>query len=286
MKKKICMLLLILLIAPTFVYADAAIGDSIVVLGEDLTTEQERAILSEFSPPDGAQKITVSNEEEHKYLEGVVPKAQIGSNALSSVMVTYTEKGSGITVETSKINYISEQTYINSLVTAGISDADIKITAPFEVSGTAALTGIMKAYEISTGEKISDEVKKIANEEMVTTAELGEEIGDENATEIINKIKEEVAEKQPQTTEEIRDIVINVVNNFNISLTDAQMEQLVGLFDKMKDLNIDWNQVSDQLKNLAGKASDYLSTEEGQGFLQGIKSFLNGLIDWIASLFR
>ena len=37
----------------------------------------------------------------------------------------------------------------------------------------------MKAYEISSGEAIDDDVKKIANEEMVRTAELGEEIGDE-----------------------------------------------------------------------------------------------------------
>ena len=77
-----------------------------------------------------------------------------------------------------------------------------------------------------------------------------------------------------------------VVNNFNISLSDAQIEKLVALFDKMKGLDINWNQVSNQIENIAGKASDYLSSEEGQGFLQGVKSFFNGLIDWIGSLFK
>ena len=32
--------------------------------------------------------------------------------------------------------------YKNALTTAGITDADVKVTAPFEASGTAALTGI------------------------------------------------------------------------------------------------------------------------------------------------
>ena len=83
-----------------------------------------------------------------------------------------------------------------------------------------------------------------------------------------------------------RDIVTNIVNNFNLSLSDEQLEQLVALFDKMKNLDIDWNQVYNQIENIAKKASDYLSSEEGQGFLQSLKLFFNKLIDWIASLFR
>lgn len=289
MKKKFIAIFLfaILSLNSATVFADAAVGDVIVTLGDNLTITEKEAILAEFNPPENAQMIVTTNAEEHKYLGDVVPAGKIGKNAISSAMITYTEKGSGIKVTTSdKITYITEQTYINALVTAGVEDADIQITAPKNASGTAALTGIMKAYEVSTGEVIDEDVKKVANEEMIRTAELGEEIGDEKATEIINEIKKEIAEKNPKTTEEVRDIVINIVNNFNINLSDAQIEKLVALFDKMKGLDIDWNQVSNQIENIAGKASDYLSSEEGQGFLQGVKSFFNGLIDWIASLFK
>lgn len=280
-------LLIIILIGSIPVFSDAVVGDVIISLGDDLTESEKEAILDEFNPPENAQMIVTTNAEEHEYLGAVVPASRIGNIAISSVMITYTEKGSGLKVDTSdKITYITDENYINALITVGVEDAYIKITAPKNATGTAALTGIMKAYEVSTGEAIDDNLKKVANEEMIRTAELGELIGNEKAIEIFNKIKQEIAEKKPQTTEEIRAIVINIVNNFNINLSDEQIEQLVSLFDKMKNLDIDWNKVSNQIEDIAKKASDYLSSEEGQGFLQSLKSFLNALIDWIASLFR
>jgi uncharacterized protein YpuA (DUF1002 family) len=288
MKKKFIsiFLLIIIIINPITAFADAAVGDVIVSLGDNLTESEKEAILAEFNPPEDAKMIVTTNAEEHEYLGDVVPAGKIGTNAISSVMITYTEKGSGLNVVTSdKITYITDENYMNALITVGVEDADIKITAPKNASGTAALTGIMKAYEVVTGEAIDEDMKKVANEEMVRTAELGEQIGNEEAIELINKIKQEIAEKGPETTEEIREIVINIVNNYNVNLSDEQLEQLVKLFDKMKNLDIDWNKVTNQIENLAKKASDFLSSEEGQGFLQNIKSFFSSLIDKIASLF-
>ncbi|TJX13455.1 DUF1002 domain-containing protein [Tissierella creatinini] len=280
-------LMLLIIISSITAFADAAVGDVIISLGDDLTEGEKETILTEFDPPENPQLITTTNAEEHEYLGGVIPAGKIGNKAISSVMITYTEKGSGLKVDTSdKINYITDQNYINALITAGVEDADIKITAPRNATGTAALTGIMKAYEVSTGEVIDEDIKKVANEELVRTAEIGEIIGNDKAEELINRIKQEIADKNPKTTDEVRDIIINIVNNYNINLTDEQIDQLIALFDKMKSLDIDWKQVSNQIQNIAGKASDYLSSEEGQGFLQGLKSFLNALIDLIASFFK
>lgn len=289
MKKRLVSILLLItiLLSSINVFADVVVGDVIISLGDSLTENEREAILEEFNAPEDAEMIVTTNAEEHEYLGDVVPYGKIGNNAISSVMITYTEKGSGLNVDTSdKITYITDEIFTNALITAGVEDADIKITAPKNASGTAALTGIMKAYEISSGEAIDEDVKKVANEEMIRTAELGEVIGNEEASELINRIKEEIADKNPQTTEEIRDIVVTIINNFNINLSDEFIDQLVSLFDKMKDLDIDWNRVANQIQNIAKKTADYLSTEEGQGFLQSLKSFLNTLIDWIASLFR
>ncbi len=79
--------------------------------------------------------------------------------------------------------------YRNALVTAGIKDAKIKVSSPFQVSGTAALTGIIKAFEDITGEEITEIEKKIASEEIAKTATLGNEIGQEKAEELISSIK-------------------------------------------------------------------------------------------------
>lgn len=289
MKKRIISSILLVLIAlsPLSAFADVVVGDVVVSLGDSLTESEKEAILQEFDPPEGATFIVTTNAEEHEYLGGVVPAGKIGNNAISSVMITYTAKGSGLNVETSeKITYITDSIYTNALITAGVEDADIKITAPKNASGTAALTGIMKAYEIATGEVIDEDIKKIANEEMVRTAELGEILGEEKASDLINKIKEQIAQKDPKTEAEIKEIIESVAKSLNITLTDKQLNQLVDLFNKMKGLDIDWKKVASGIKNAADKAGDFLKSEEGQSFLVKLKSFLSAVIDWIASLFK
>ncbi|WP_242293185.1 DUF1002 domain-containing protein, partial [Bacillus cereus group sp. BfR-BA-01441] len=135
----------------------------------------------------------------------------------------------------------------NALITAGVKDAEIQITAPFKVSGTAALTGLMKAYETASNKQIPEEVKKVANEEMVQTAQLGDKIGEEKAVQLVAKIKEEIAKEQPKTTEDLRSLIKKIADQLGITLTNEQLDNLVSLFDKMKNLNIDWNQVGSQL---------------------------------------
>lgn len=286
--KKICIFIVVVvmvLISPAAVLADTMEGDVIVSLGANLTENEKTELLEEFDVPEGAQQIVVTNEEEHQYLGDYVPESKIGRKAISSAKITYTKEGSGITVKTKNINYITDAIYINALTTAGVKDADIYVAAPYSVSGTAALTGIIKAYETSTGKNINEEVKQFANEEMVTTAELGESIGSENASNIIAAIKEQIAEKNPKTEEEIKNIINNVINNYNIQLTDEQMKQLTDLFNKMKNLNIDWNKLGDQLKNISDKAQAYLNSDEGQSFLSSVKAIFKSFFEWVASLF-
>lgn len=266
-------------------FADVAEGDKIITLGENLSNEQKEQILSELEATDTTQIITVSNEEEHNYLGNLLPKATIGTRAISSSSITYTKAGSGLNVTTNNINWVTDEMYLNALITAGVKDAHIEVTAPFSVSGTAALTGLIKAYEISTGEVIPEDVKKAANEEMIQTAKLGDEIGAENASALFAKIKEKIAENSPQTDTELRDIILQAAQELGITLTDAQIQLLMDVFNKLKELDIDWNQVGDQLNQAKDKISKYLQSEEGQNFLEKLKQFFVSLFDAIKALF-
>lgn len=279
------MSLILFLTAPIKSLADAAVGDVIVTLGEDLTIAQKEKVLKDLEAPDNAQTITVSNAEEHEYLGDFIPKATIGSRAISSSSITLTAKDSGLSVATQNITSITDAMYLNALMTAGVKDADIKITAPFEVSGTAALTGIMKAYEVQTNKKIPEEVKKAANEEMVQTAELGEKVGKEKAAEFMATIKEEIAKENPQTKDDLRALIERVANDLGISLTDSELNTLVDFFNRLKDLDIDWNQVKDQLSATKEKVTTFLQSEEGQSFLDKLKNFFISIIDAIKALF-
>lgn len=288
MKTKLLALLLAVavFIMPTASFADIIEGESIVTLGENLSEQQKQDLLKEMKAPKDAQIITVSNAEEHKFLEGIVPKAQIGTRAISSSMITYTKPGSGLIVRSKNINSITDAMYTNALITAGVKDAEIQITAPFKVSGTAALTGLMKAYETTSNKAIPEEVKKVANEEMVQTAQLGDKIGEEKAVQLVAKIKEEIAKEQPKTTEDLRSLIKKIADQLGITLTDEQLDNLVSLFDKMKNLNIDWNQVGSQLEKAKDHVSAFLGSDEGQSLLDKVKDFFSSIIDFVKSLFK
>lgn len=273
------------LLFSNFALADAVPGDVIVTLGESLTEEQKQKILAEMEVPEDALMITVTNEEEHQYLGKYIPKAQIGSKALSSTKITLKEKNTGLVVQTNNINWVTREMFTNALITAGVKDADIYITAPFEVSGTAALTGLIKAYEISTDTIIPEEQKQVANEEMVKSAQLAESIGTEEASTLITRIKEELAIQTPETEEEMRALIEQVANELGITLSETEMNGLVSLFMRMKDINIDWNQVGNQLSIAQEKFTNFIATEEGQNLLQQARQFFQAIFDVIMSLF-
>ncbi|MDD7362596.1 MAG: DUF1002 domain-containing protein [Peptoniphilus sp.] len=269
------------------VFADAAEGDVILSFGQDLTKAQREDLRKRFNAGETDQVIEVTNAEEHKYLGDFLPAAKIGSKAISSAKIEYTKAGSGIRVETSdRIRYITDDMYRQALETAGVEDADITVDAPMNVSGTAALTGIMKAYEETSGKKISEDVKKAANEEMVVTSDLADEVGADKATDVVKDIKEKIATEAPKSREEVQNIIINVSNEYNLNLSEAQKEDLTDFFDRLRTTKIDWNGLADKAKGAANQAKDYLGSEEGQGFLMSIKAGFGRFIDWFASLFR
>ena len=274
------------LLIPSLAFADAAVGDIIVTLGENLSDQQKKALLQEMGVDETAEIVYVSNKEEHQYLGNYMSKADIGTRALSSSKITLAEKGSGLTVQTNNIDKISVAMYANALVTAGVEDADIYVTAPIPVSGTAALTGLIKAYEITADIQIPEEQKQVANEEMVRTSELSKKFGVEDATELMTRIKEELAKKPVQSEADLRDLIQRVAKELGLTLTDEELNGLVSLFMRMKDLNINWDNVSDQISKIRDNLGEFLNREDTQSFIAKILDFIKQIIDIIAGWFK
>ncbi len=279
-------------IRPMEAFADATPGDKIVTLGADLTDAQRQDILKEMDvDPNNVQVIKVTNAEEHKYLDAYLPKTQIGSRAISSSKITIGEKGTGLSVSTNHITYVTDDMYLNALATAGVKDAKIYVTAPFDVSGTAGLTGLIKAYEVSTGKVIPEDQKKVANEEMVTTAKLAQQdgVGKQKAANLMTAIKEKIAKENPKTDQDMEKIIRDAAKQVGVTLSDADVQKLVNLFDRIKDLNIDWGSVGNQLQKAKDKLHQLAGNEKAQGFLSSVFSaigqFFKALFDAIASLF-
>ncbi|SEN00085.1 Uncharacterized protein YpuA, DUF1002 family [Lihuaxuella thermophila] len=268
------------LLVPSMASADAVVGETVVTLGKDLTGTQRDAILKEMGVGTDVRTIEVTNEEEHQYLGKYISKATIGTRAISSAKIVLADSGKGISVKTNNITTITPSMYANAAITAGIKDADIYVTAPFKVSGTAGLTGIIKAFETATGQKIDENKKQVANEEIVRTSEVAEQIGDPNkAAQFMNRVKEEIAKENPQTPEEYKDIIINVSNEFNINLNEQTINQLVQFAQNFSQLNIDWNQLSSQLENLRGDINKILNDEQTRGIIDSI-------LEWLGEFFK
>jgi uncharacterized protein YpuA (DUF1002 family) len=269
------------LLLPTLASADAIVGDTVVTLGKDLTDTQRKAILREMRVNEKRVTILqITNQEEYQYLGEYMSKATIGTKAISSAKITIADKGAGITVKTKEnITTVTADMYANAATTAGIKDVDIYVTAPFEVSGTAGLTGITKAFEKATGQKIDEKQKQVANEEMVRTSEIASQIGDPNkATQFINRLKEEVAKEKPTTLQQYHDIIIHVSQEFNIQLNEQTIQQLTKFAQNFAQLNINWDQLKGQLQSLQKNLDHFLQDPQ-------TKSWIDVISGWIGKFF-
>jgi uncharacterized protein YpuA (DUF1002 family) len=212
--------------------------DSLVVIGADLTEEQIRTVYKIFGIERGSvEELSVTNAEERRYLDGLVEESVIGHYAISCVYVRLLEEGSGLTVETYNISWCTAEMYQNALMTAGVTDAKIVVASPVEVSGTAALTGIYKAYEHVTGDTLDEIAKSVGTQELTITGELAEQIGSLDATEIVSGLKEVLSETSKMSDEELRQEIERIAAEYKVTLNDSQIKQLIDLCRSLEGLD-------------------------------------------------
>ncbi len=230
--------------------------------------------------------IEVTNNEEREYLEGVADEKHIGTRAISCVYVQILEEGQGIDVKMKNITWVTKESYANSLVTAGIENAKVYAAAPFPVSGTAALTGLFKAYEEATGKNIPEQAKDVATEELITAGDIGEETGErDKVDQLIKEVKEDVVREGLKDPELIKELIREKAEEIDLNLTDDQLDKLAALMGKISQLDLDISQLREQLRNIGGKIKNVFDSEEGKGIWQSIKNIWEKIINWITGLF-
>lgn len=268
------------------VFAD---GARVVTLGANLTQEQKDTMLKYFGVnKDEVVILEVNNQEERKYLQGVATEAQLGKKTYSCAYVEPTKSGSGINVKTANITWATPAMVATTLSTAGLTDADVVIAANFPVSGTGALTGIMKAFEDATGKPLEEDKKELASEELITTGDLGDDIGQDKATGIVNDVKTEIIKNNTKDTVQIAETINNVVNNYNVTLSDEQMAKLESLMEKISKQDYNYSEMKNALESVSDVVNENLSAigeKVNTGFFDSIKNFFTGIGDWFKGLF-
>lgn len=237
---------------------------SIIALGADLSAEQRATVLSlmDVTEADLAnyQVITITNDMEHQYLDAYMDASVIGSKSLSSVKITPAESGHGVLVTTKNINYCTTGMYRNALLTAGVSDADILVVGPTEISGTAALIGAIKGYEAMSGESVSDTTLDTAMNELIATGEIAMEDADsQDIEELIAFVKAKVAAGGLDSDDQIRSAIEEGEDKFGVTLTEDEINQIIAIMQKINQLGLDPNVLVSQAEDLYSKfGKDFL----------------------------
>lgn len=317
MKKIVSILLLLCMTLALCVPALAVNeGEERVVIGADLSESDILTVYGQFGLMRGSvTELKVTNAEERNYLEGIVSESVIGTRSISCIYIKTLPEGAGLTVSTNNISWCTQDMYKSALMTAGIFDAEVKVGAPFAVSGTAALTGIYKAYEDITGEKLDEEAKSVAADELVITAELAdalaesgvdisdidtsnvdadqiaEEISNADAVSIVNELKLILDETKNMSDEELREQIILIADNYGYTLDEDLINRLIDLCRSMESLSIaDLTDKVEQFKNGVATVQEYAATvqeyaEKASSFGQKVSNFFQSIVDFFSGLF-
>ena len=239
----------------------------IITLGADLSGEQRERVLAFFNTSENsAEIITVTNQDERKYLEGLVSDDTIGTHTLSCSYILPQTSG-GIIVKTANLTWVTDAMLANSLLTSGVENCQVLATAPFEVSGTGALTGVMMAYEKSSGEELDDSKQELATEELILTGEMID------TAETYTNSNIEVPESE---------LVVNMVNDLKGEALNGNLseEEIRALIDKyLEEYKI---QITNELKQ---KLIEYLKAFTIEKYSNTVKESLNTLTENIKNGF-
>jgi uncharacterized protein YpuA (DUF1002 family) len=295
MKKLVIILLIVftafcMLIPPVFADSvdESSTEKSYLVLGKDLTSTEKAKVLDNLGIQDES-KYNVSyttHQDEVDALSSYLPASVIGSRALSSVLMTKKASGSGISVyPDDNISYCTKEMYQNALITAGARDVDLRVTAPYRVSGTAALVAAEKSYTLLTGKKLSQDAKDAANQEIVTTQDVAKDTGDKaKAAELMAALKQDVAKQGTDyDRDKASDALDELCNKENVQLSDGTKEEVLDLMDKISKSGIDENTLKEQAGNIYSKIKG-IDLSNSKGMLsqagEAVKDFFQDIINF------
>ena len=263
-----------------------------LALGADLNDSQRATILSimgiDAANLSDYDVVYVTNAEEHQYLDSYISSSQIGTRSLSSVVIVQRDKGSGLNISTTNINYCTVGMYKNALTTAGVTDADIIVAGPTPISGTAALVGVLKAYQEMTGKEISDSVVDTALNELVLTGQLEESlkgVSDAEVEEFIAYIKAWIAKDDLTDDEGINGAIDEACEKYGVTLSDDERQQIVDLVKKINSLGIDLNGLVDYAESLYNSFKNGDSSSSG-GIAAVVGGFFKSVFSSVGDFFK
>lgn len=212
-----------------------------------------------------------------KFLKRVLPivlavclLASLGAVSAIDAGETRTVIGADLTDEQIKTVY----------KTFGIERGSVKELTVTNQDERQYLSGVISDAQIGT--------KAVSSQELATTAELAQAIGDYDSVEIVNELKLILNETKDMTDAELRAKIREIAAEYNVTLTDDQMTQLVNLCRSLEKLDTNAllskvQAVQDTLKQLAG-AKEKVAAFTGK--VKDVITAIGDFFDRVIAFFR
>ena len=84
----------------------------------------------------------------------------------------------------------------------------------------------------------------------MVTKDLGEEVGQDEAAGFIQEVKEEVIREKVDDPDDLMALIKRIAAEHNIELSDAQIQQIMELMQKISRLDLNLDSINKQLENI------------------------------------
>ncbi len=211
----------------------------------------------------------ITADEVNKIASTITGKVYNSNQIFSSALVDLNDNDNlEVSVDKSKITTITGDMYLSALKSVGITKGHVYVTSPITATGESALAGIMNSYEVATDVEIPDTVKEAANNEIYTQAEIVEnsDVSADELSKLVDDVKETVQEENVTDHATIVNIINNYTINYNINLTNEDVENLADSIEQIQNIQGDIDSYQSEVSDVLGN----VNTDSAKGFLSGL----------------
>lgn len=255
-----------------------------VVYGQDLSEASKVLLFNQFPLNEKLDSTElqvgkITNEEEWQVLRNIVDESEIGNQALSAVYVQTLEKDRGLQVRKHFNSGPSERMYANALFTAGLSDLEFFLTGETEKTDITVLASAFRAAE-TIGQAILDINKRLAAEELVLTAKLGQRIGEEKAANYLERVK---GTDFSAVDQNLTQIMREATKNEDIGLTETEQQEWQQYFQSFQSLKLSADKLPTQLQAFRDNGTVIEDAENQDNWFGKVITFFQTLVDRLFS---
>ena len=211
----------------------------------------------------------ITADEVNKISSTITGKHYNSGQIFSSALVDLNDNDNlEVSVDKSKITTITGDMYLSALKSVGITSGHVYVTSPVTATGESALAGIMNSYEVATDVEIPETVKEAANNEIYTQTEIVENsnVSADDLSKLVDDVKETVQEENVTDHQTIVNIINNYTINYNINITDSDIENLADSIEQIQNVQGDINNYQEEVSNVLNSTD----TDSVTGFLDGL----------------